>query len=42
MIHICRRAARLITSGAFYDNVILVAKTITLNQSKNVFGFSDS
>jgi hypothetical protein len=29
-------------SGAFYRNVVLVAKTLTANQIKNVFGFSDS
>ncbi|EIW71280.1 hypothetical protein TREMEDRAFT_67668 [Tremella mesenterica DSM 1558] len=28
--------------GAFYDNVVLMAKTITLSQSRNVFGFSDA
>ncbi|WVQ83361.1 tryptophan-tRNA ligase [Cryptococcus sp. DSM 104549] len=28
--------------GAFYENVTLIAKTITQNQSKNVFGFSES
>ncbi|ORY31000.1 putative tryptophan-tRNA ligase [Naematelia encephala] len=28
--------------GAFYNNVVLMAKTLTTNQSKNVFGFTDS
>jgi len=28
--------------GMFYANVICVAKTMTINQSKNIFGFSDS
>nr|XP_019008527.1 tryptophan-tRNA ligase [Kwoniella pini CBS 10737]OCF47308.1 tryptophan-tRNA ligase [Kwoniella pini CBS 10737] len=28
--------------GAFYENVVLMAKTITQSQSRNVFGFSDS
>jgi tryptophanyl-tRNA synthetase len=32
----------LTTSGAFYKNVVRIAKTITLNQSRNIFGFSDS
>ncbi|ODN82282.1 tryptophan-tRNA ligase [Cryptococcus amylolentus CBS 6039] len=29
-------------SGTFYENVVLISKTITLSQSKNVFGFADS
>ncbi|KAK6903786.1 tryptophan-tRNA ligase [Kwoniella mangroviensis CBS 8507] len=28
--------------GAFYENVVLMAKTITQSQSRNVFGFTDS
>ncbi|WVQ98013.1 tryptophan-tRNA ligase [Kwoniella sp. CBS 9459] len=28
--------------GAFYENVVLMAKTITQSQSRNVFGFSES
>ncbi|WVR04601.1 tryptophan-tRNA ligase [Kwoniella sp. DSM 27419] len=28
--------------GAFYENVTLMAKTISQNQSRNVFGFSES
>lgn len=30
------------SSGAFYENVVLLAKTLTLSQSKNIFGFSES
>ncbi|OWZ33040.1 tryptophan-tRNA ligase [Cryptococcus neoformans c45] len=29
-------------SGVFYENVNLISKTITLSQSRNIFGFSDS
>ena len=28
--------------GAFYRNSVLMAKTLTANQIKNVFGFTDS
>ncbi|OCF37363.1 tryptophan-tRNA ligase [Kwoniella heveanensis BCC8398] len=28
--------------GAFYENIVLMAKTITQSQSRNVFGFSES
>ncbi|WVW78507.1 tryptophan-tRNA ligase [Kwoniella bestiolae CBS 10118] len=28
--------------GAFYENVVLMAKTVTQSQSRNVFGFTDS
>ncbi|KAK4684508.1 26S proteasome regulatory subunit N1, partial [Tremellales sp. Uapishka_1] len=28
--------------GAFYKNIVKIAKCITLSQSKNIFGFSDS
>ncbi|WVN89468.1 tryptophan-tRNA ligase [Cryptococcus depauperatus CBS 7841] len=28
--------------GTFYENVTLIAKTITLSQSRNIFGFADS
>lgn len=30
------------SSGAFYRNVALVAKTLTVSSIKNVFGFTDS
>jgi hypothetical protein len=33
---------KLMGSGAFYENVVLLAKTLTLSQSKNIFGFSES
>lgn len=36
------KLADYIYRGTFYQNVVLFAKTVTLNQSKNVFGFSDS
>ena len=28
--------------GAFYRNVVLMGKTLTVSNIKNVFGFSDS
>jgi len=39
---ICPRIHELTGSGAFYENVVLLAKTLTLSQSKNIFGFSES
>ena len=36
------KGSKLTISGAFYENVVLLAKTLTLSQSKNIFGFSES
>lgn len=32
----------IMRSGAFYRNVVKIARNITINQSKSTFGFDDS